>query len=795
LFPDIRQEPMTSDHDSFDIQAIESRWRTRWRADRLWDVDVDLLSEDDKFYNLVEFPYPSAEGLHVGHAYTYCGADTMGRYLRMRGKKVFQPIGFDSFGIHTENFALRTGRHPKTLTARTIANYRRQLDHMGIAWNWNHEIVTSDPEYYRWTQWIFLKLYESGLAVREEASVVWCPTCLTVLAHEQLEGERCERCHTLVTERVMKQWFLRITAYADALLDGLDDLRWPPLAKELQRDWIGRSFGIDVDFHAPDCDMVLTAFSTRPETIFGVTFLAVSPAHPAAHTLSDSDGVPRADGFSGVHAINPATQQRVPIYVADYVVSEYGTGVVMGVPAHDERDHRFALERHLPIKPVIRPAEPNDGRLPWTGRGILADSGAFTGQRSSEAADAIASWLEELGSGRRVTRYRMHDWLISRQRYWGPPIPILYCEQCGTVPVPEDQLPVLLPEVDDIRPTGTAASPLARIESFVNATCPVCSGPAKRETDVSDTFLDSAWYYLRYPSSDRNDVPWDPQRTRRLLPVDLYAGGREHVMRHHLYARFVARALHSLGCIDFEEPFPNLCLHGLLIKDGAKMSKSRGNVVVPDDYVAQVGADNLRMYLLFCGTWTEGGDFRDDGLAGMVRFYRRVWRLITSEHKPGAGGVDLKTLDKTISRVQDGIENLKFNTAIASLMELVRWTSKEKPAMAVEEWGRVSKAIVLLLAPFAPHLAEELWCRLGQEYSVHLKAWPAIDESLLEEDFVTLIVQVDGKKRDVFSVPADLNEQSAVMRALERENVRRCLGSRRPRSVVYIPNRVVNLVL
>jgi leucyl-tRNA synthetase len=407
---------MTSDHDSFDQLAIESRWRTRWRADRLWDVDVEALTEDEKFYNLVEFPYPSAEGLHVGHAYTYCGADTMGRYRRMRGKKVFQPIGFDSFGIHTENFALRTGRHPKSLTGRTIANYRRQLDHMGIAWNWNHEIVTSDPSYYRWTQWIFLKLYGAGLAVRKEAPVVWCPSCLTVLAHEQLEGERCERCHTLVTERVMMQWFLRITAYADALLQGLDHLGWPSLAKELQREWIGRSSGIDVDFRVSGRDMVLTAFTTRPETMFGVTFLALSPIHPAVHTLSDSDGGARADGFSGAHAINPATLQRVPIYVADYVVSGYGSGMVMGVPAHDERDYRFALEREIPIKPVIRPTEADDGRLPWTGEGIMTDSGAFTGQRSDQADDSIASWLEEGRAGRRVTRYRLHDWLISRQR-------------------------------------------------------------------------------------------------------------------------------------------------------------------------------------------------------------------------------------------------------------------------------------------------------------------------------------------------------------------------------------------
>jgi leucyl-tRNA synthetase len=781
---------MTRDHDAYDAHSIEARWRARWSADRLWDVDVDALRRDEKFYNLVEFPYPSAEGLHVGHAYTYCGADTVGRYLHMRGKRVFQPIGFDSFGIHSENYALRTKQHPKSLTARTIANYRRQLDQMGIAWDWSHEIVTSDPAYYRWTQWIFVQLYRAGLAVRRVAPVVWCPSCLTVLAHEQLEGDRCERCNTRVTERVMMQWFLRITAYADALLDGLDGLAWPSVAKDLQRDWIGRSSGVDVDFSVMGRDMTLTVFTTRPDTLFGVTYLAMSPAHPAARALRGSD-----DGFTGAFAIHPATGWTLPIYVAEYVVADYGTGVVMGVPAHDERDYEFATQRGLPVKSVVRPADGAHHTLPWTRDGILTDSGAFTGQRSGAAAAAITAWLEDRGGGRRATRYRMHDWLISRQRYWGPPIPIVYCGRCGTVPVPEDQLPVLLPDVQDIRPTGTAASPLARIGSFVNTACPSCGEAAKRETDVSDNFLDSAWYYLRYPSADSDDAPWDAERTRRLLPVDLYAGGREHVMRHHLYARFLARALHDLGLIDFQEPFPRLCLHGLLVKDGAKMSKSRGNVVVPDDYITQVGGDNLRMYLLFCGSWTEGGDFRDDGLAGIVRFSARVWRLLCGAHEPGPGGIDLSVLDKTIGRVQRDIENLKFNTAIASLMELVRWAGIHKEEMSAGEWRRASSTLVLLLAPFAPHLAEELWSRLGERYSVHTMPWPRVDESSLTEASVTLVVQIDGRKREVLSVPADLDQESALRLALERPNVRRHLRDRQPTSVVYVPDRIINLVL
>jgi leucyl-tRNA synthetase len=804
--------------------VTEPIWQTRWAVDRFSEIDVKRAAHDRKFYNLVEFPYPSAEGLHVGHAYTYSGADTYGRYFRMRGREVFQPIGFDSFGIHTENYALSVDEHPRTLTERTIANYRRQLASLGAAWDWSREIVTSDPSYYRWTQWIFVKLYRAGLAVRREAPVVWCPSCLTVLANEQLEGDRCERCGTRVVQRAMLQWFLRITAYAEDLLRGLEDLDWPDSAKRAQSEWIGRSEGVEIDFEVLESELRLRTFTTRLDTLFGVTFLVLPPEHPDLDELAGGTGLedevrryveealrertatsawsgqsagtrPRGGAFTGSHAVHPATGERIPIYVADYVLATYGTGAVMGVPAHDERDFQFAAENGLPVVEVIKPhggtEAPANG--PWTGDGSLIDSDRFSGLLSEPARKAIADWLEARGAGRRAVRYRLRDWLISRQRYWGPPIPIVHCEDCGTVPVPEDDLPVVLPDVADFRPTGTGVSPLATAESFVHTACPSCGGSARRETDVSDTFLDSAWYFLRYPSSDVHDRAWDLKRTERMLPVDSYAGGPEHVLRHHLYARFVTRALHDLGLLPFAEPFPRLRLHGMLTKDGAKMSKSRGNVVNPDRYIAEHGADVTRMYLLFIGPWHEGGDFSDAGIAGVQRFLQRVWRLVTEPHSPGPGGVDLRPLDRAIAVVGGDLEDMRFNTAIASLMELVNWARRERAGMSSEERDSVSRAIVLLLAPFAPHLAEELWSKMDGEYSIHQRPWPAHDPHALAAERVTLVIQVDGKTRDKIEVPAGMDREQALERAMARENVRRHLKGRGS-SVIFLPDRLINLV-
>ncbi|HEX9123526.1 MAG TPA: leucine--tRNA ligase [Actinomycetota bacterium] len=762
-----------------DPREIERRWQARWQADRLYELDLSRTDPSAKFYNLVEFPYPSAEGLHVGHAYTYCGADTFGRFRRMQGRAVFQPIGFDSFGIHTENYALRSGEHPMRLTARTIQTYRGQLRRLGAAFDWSREVVTSDPSYYRWTQWVFLQLYRAGLAYRAEAPVVWCPSCLTVLAYEQLEGDRCERCATVVTGRVMKQWFLRITSYADRLLEGLGRLDWPEVAKRLQREWIGRRPGAEVSFEVPSLGETLTAFTTRIDTLFGVTFVAVSPSHPLAT---------RVDGATAVH---PATGAPLPIVVADYVMGSVGTGVVMGVPAHDERDHALAVDRGLPIVRVV-----DGGDLPWTGEGRLVASGRFTGMSSSDARAVVADWLAASGSGGPAVRYRLHDWLISRQRYWGPPIPIIHCLRCGEQPVPEDQLPIVLPELEEFRPTGTGAAPLAAAREFVETTCPSCGTPAERETDVSDTFFDSAWYFLRYPSSEFADRAWDPERTQRMLPVDQYAGGREHVARHHLYARLVTMALHDLGLVPFPEPFPRLRLHGFLLAEGRKMSKSRGNVVNPDVYVERVGADVLRTYLLFCGDWEQGGDFTDAGLRGIERFVGRAWRVLTAPVLAAAGGqADLRPLHRAVDSVSRDLERLKFNTAIARLMELVHWAEAERPRMSGPEWSEVARTSVLLLAPFAPHLAEELWERLGEQYSVHQQRWPEADPEALREWVITIVVQVNGRVRDRIQLPAGATEDQAVEAALSSEKVRRHLNMSTPRTGAYVPDRLLNLIV
>ncbi|MEN8239792.1 MAG: leucine--tRNA ligase [Actinomycetota bacterium] len=707
----------------YDVQQVEAHWRDRWETEGIGRVDLDAVDASDVFVNQVEFPYPSAEGLHVGHVYRYAGVDAYGRYQRMAGKQVFQPIGFDAFGIHTENYALRVGEHPISLTARTTARFRQQLSRAGMAWDWSRMVDTSRPEYYRWTQWILVRLFDAGLLYRAEAPVIWCPSCLTVLAREQTEreGTVCERCESVVTSKVMTQWFLRITQYADRLLAGLDDLDWPDRAKRLQRQWIGQSEGTEIAFGD------LTVFTTRPDTLPAVTFLAVPPGHPAA-------------GGTRPH---PLTGAAIPIYEADYVVEAYGTGAVMGVPAHDDRDRRYAEEHGIPISSAD----------------LLEPSAA-----ASVGSPAL--------------RYRLRDWLISRQRYWGPPIPIIHCRVCGTVPVPEDQLPVLLPEIEEFRPTGTGESPLASFEDWVTTSCPRCDGPARRETDVSDTFVDSAWYFLRYPSTDYRDRPWDLDRTARVLPVDFYAGGPEHVQRHHLYARFVTMALHDLGLVPFEEPFPRIRIGGMIVKDGAKMSKSRGNVVTPDDYIDTVGADVLRCALLFSAPWQQGGEFTDAAIAGIERFFAKAWRTVTG---PDRQETDERAIARSIAAVTEAIERLTFNVAIARLMELLP-----------EVGSPASKRIfVLLLAPFAPHLAEELWHDLGEPFSVHTRPWPQCDRRLLEDEDVEIAVQVDGKVRGTITVPRHATERG--VRAIASRDIV-AVPATDDVHVVYVPGRVVNFV-
>jgi leucyl-tRNA synthetase len=720
----------------YDPHVIEKRWRERWEADGVARVDLDAVHREAKFYNLCEFPYPSAEGLHVGHVFKYSGVDVYGRFQRMRGRAVFQPMGWDSFGINAENYALRAGAHPRDLIGRTTERFRAQLSRGGMAWDWRHAIDTSDPAYYRWTQWLFLQLFDAGLAYQAEAPVVWCPSCLTVLAREQTEddGTRCERCGSAVVQRVMRQWFLRITRYAERLLAGLDALDWPPHAKRLQRRWIGRSEGREIEFaRLDDPGRVLTVFTTRPDTLPAVTFLAVGEGHEAA----------------GGTARHPMTGRSIPVVPADYVVDDYGTGVVMGVPAHDERDGRFAARIGLPVSHTP----------------LLA------------AVDAAAV-------GTPAVRYRMRDWLISRQRYWGPPIPVVHCDVDGAVPVPVEELPVRLPDVDDVRPDGSGTSPLAGVPDFVRTTCPRCGREARRETDVSDTFFDSSWYFLRYPSAHATDQPWSPSRTARWLPVDFYAGGSEHVQRHHLYARFVTMALHDLGLVEFDEPFPRIRLGGLIVHDGAKMSKSRGNVVGPDPYWDAYGSDVFRCALLFTAPWESGGDFRDDAIAGIERFFTRVWRRVVGPHARSDDADLAENLDQTIGDVTREIERLRFNVALARLMELSGRVRSEQ--------GRLT--LVLLLAPFAPHLAEELWARLGGEYSVHEQEWPVPGATPSPRRDVEIAIQVDGRLRGRLRVDARADENEVRACALRNAGVQRALDGRTIVRTVYVPGRIVNLV-
>ncbi|MBW3086343.1 Leucine--tRNA ligase [Austwickia sp. TVS 96-490-7B] len=795
---------------TYNFSAVETKWNGRWKAASRSAV----LDPSRKFYNLVEFPYPSAEGLHVGHVYTYSGADTLGRYHSMHGRQVFQPIGWDSFGIHTENYAMKTGESPEIVTNRATKNYKRQLERIGVNWTWDTELRTDDPEYYRWTQWIFLQLYRAGLAERKESPVIWCPSCLTVLAFEQVDGDKCERCDSQITNKTMRQWYLKITDYADQLLEGLDSLDWPDDAKRLQRNWIGRTEGLEVRFALKDSDSAtaLDVFTTRCETIFGVSFVALSPLHPnvpeiakassnrseieayvaAYKSRSSSDRFSATSGPVGVetdaHVVHPLTGALVPVIVADYVLASHATGAVMGVPAHDERDARVADSLGIPGPKVLELVEDSE---------ILVNSARYSGMRLKEAQRQIADDLIRASQGRPATHYRLHDWLVSRQRYWGSPIPIVYCPSCGEVPVPEADLPITLPSFHCVDQNRDGRSPLATVKDFVETECPRCGRNAQRETDVLDTFVESSWYFLRYPSIRCANEPWSSENTRHMLPVDMYSGGREHSTRHHLYARFITRALYELGYLEFPEPFTKLRLHGTVIKDGAKMSKSRGNVINPDEYLDRVGADNLRGYLLFCGPWEVGGDFSDKALSGMVRFTDRVWNLLSGPSPSAVGGsIDMSTLDRAITKVGTSIENLKFNTAIAELMSLRNWLQSSRDSMSCEEWSQARDVYCLLLAPFLPYLSEELWETFGHADSIHSQRWPQHNEHLIPAPAAREIpVQVNGRIRARLHVKG--HESKAQIRALIDDNpaITRVVGDRNISDLIYVPGKIVNLVV
>nr|MDQ2715194.1 leucine--tRNA ligase [Chloroflexota bacterium] len=736
-----RQQMTQTRPPKYDFAAFEAKWRARWEEQKLYQVDLRYAHRP--YYNLMMFPYPSAEGLHVGNMYSYIGSDIHGRWMAMQGYDVFEPIGFDAFGIHSENFAIKQGIHPRVLTAHNVEHFREeQLKRIGNRFDWSHELNTTDPAYYRWTQWIFLQLFKGGLAERKVASVNWCPKDKTVLADEQVITGRCERCDSVVERRWLKQWFLKLTMYAQRLLDGLDQIDWSERVKTTQRNWIGRSEGLEFKMAIAGIPQYsVQVYTTRPDTIFGMTFVALAPQHPlvasitgaayreavasyqeTANRLRTGAEYTMTGVFTGADALHPLTGERVPIWVADFVLEGHGAGAVMGVPAHDATDMAFAQEMGLPVRFVVQPAQAaihvdaGASKEAFVRPGILVDSGAYSGMTSEQARDEIMAWFEAQGLGKRTAKYRLRDWLISRQRYWGPPIPIIYCPEHGTVPVPEEQLPVLLPDVEEWMPTGTGASPLAAIESFVNTTCPICGQPARRETDVNDNFLDSAWYYLRYPSSYDETRPWDPELTRTWLPVSMCIGGAEHSVLHLMYVRFIAMTLHDLGHLEFAEPFPHFRANGTITKDGAKISKSKGNIVNPDTYIARFGADVFRLYLMFMGPYEGGGDFSDLGIGGVVRFLDRVWQMVTLRG-PGAApepaqGEARRALHLAIKRVSGDIAALKYNTAIAALMEYLN-ALEGRPSVTLEEL----RTLLLLLAPMAPYITEELWEQLGNHGS------------------------------------------------------------------------------
>jgi len=813
-----------SESPHYNPSDVETKWRARWQEEGTNEPDLDRAERP--YYNLMMFPYPSAEGLHVGNLFAFTGADCYGRFKRMQGYEVFEPIGFDAFGIHSENYAIKVGKHPADLIPQNIANFTRQLTRMGGMFPWRNVLSTTEPSYYKWTQWVFLQLYKRGLAYKKHGAVNWCPSCKTVLSNEQVIAGACERCGTVVEQRALEQWYFRITDYAGRLLANLDDktkMDWSDTTVMAQKNWIGRSEGAEIAFEVAGGGDSVRVYTTRPDTLFGATFMVLAPEHPLVPQFTSAtqreaveayrtqaaaqDLVSRKVGdkektgvFTGGFAMNPATGKEIPVWIADYVLMEYGTGAIMAVPGHDERDFAFATKYELPIVRVVAgPDESADTPLTAAytdvdAGGRMVNSAQFDGTTPLETKAAITTWLEAEGRGTGKVQYRLYDWCISRQRYWGPPIPIIYCDSCGAVPVPEDQLPVELPPLEDFRPDDSGVSPLARDASWYHVPCPQCGGPGRRETDVSDTFLDSAWYFLRYPSTDFSDRPFDAERTKRWLPVASYIGGNEHAVLHLLYSRFITMVLHDAGLLDFEEPFVKFRAHGLIVKDGAKMSKSRGNVVVPDQYIDQWGADTFRMYLMFLGPFQEGGDFRDAGISGPRRFLDKVWDLVDQAMHPDSrdGEIRREVLVKwhqTKQKVAEELEGLRYNTAIAALMELVNVLREYNCCEPM-----VVGSLVQMTAPFAPHFAEECWERLGHKTSVFDSAWPQYDPALTREDTVTIAVQVNGKTRGTVTVPRDA-EESVVRTAAEADPAVAKYLEGEIRKVIWVKGRMLSFVV
>ncbi len=800
---------------------IEPKWQQIWQEQQA-SVAIDNDTRP-KTYVSPMFPYPSGAGMHTGHAFEHSIVDAIARFHRQHGHNVLNPMGWDAFGLPTENYAIKTGISPVEATETFIENFKTQIKRIGSSIDWSREINTSDPEYYKWTQWIFGEFYKRGLAYQKEALQWWCPVDKTVLANEQVEAGLCWRCGSVVEKKSMKQWFFKITEYADPLLDEIEDLDWPQKIKTAQTNWIGRSVGAEIIFALSESTKTISVFSTRPDTIFGASFIVLAPEHPLAMSLATGDSKEAAEAyikeavkkseiertndtkektgvFTGSYAINPVSGEKVPVWVADYVLGGYGTGAVMGVPGHDERDFAFAEKFKLPIIEVVeKPADSSD--LVYHGEGVLINSGEFTGIPSSEAREKIVTWLEEQKLGAAKTTYKMRDWLISRQRYWGVPIPIVHCDEHGAVLVPESQLPLVLPEVEDFAPKGDGQSTLAHATDWVNTTCPECGKPAKRETDTMDGYACSSWYLLRYGDAHNSERAWDPEKINYWNPLDFYVGG-DHAVAHLLYVRFWSHVFHDMGLVNFKEPVKKLVYHGYInAQDGTKMSKSKGNVIDPLEIIDQgYGADALRTYLLFMGPIELDANWDSHGIAGIYRFLNRVWTLV---QQYDASSKDVTKNDdairvaqhKTIRKVTNDIRRLNFNTAIAGLMEYVNELYKYKiDGYSEDGWRQALNALVQMVEPFAPHIANELWQQLGNEGLVQNANWPVWDEALTVEDVIPIAVQVNGKLRGEIQVAKDADPEDIKAQALAHENVAKFVEGE-PKKVIYVPGRLVSVVV
>jgi len=813
--------------EKYDPSVIEAKWQARWEDDQLYRQSIDFTRP--KHYALTMLPYPSGD-LHIGHWYAMAPSDARARFKRMKGYNVLFPMGFDAFGLPAENAAIERKIHPSTWTYANIEKMRRQLRSMGAMFDWEREAVSADPSYYRWSQWFFKQLLELGLAYRKHAAVDFCPHCNTTLAREQVWGDdrHCERCKTPVIKKDLEQWFFRITSYADDLLD-FSNIDWPERVKVMQTNWIGRSTGADVTFVTERGDPI-PIFTTRPDTLWGATFMVLAPEHPLVEQITtaeqrqqvsdytsaaarmeeifrESADREKTGVFTGAYAINPVNNQRIPIWVADYVLISYGSGAIMAVPAHDVRDFEFAQKYDLPIIEVIQAPSRDENSEPLIeafvskSEGTMINSGHFNGTPVDGAVSKVTEWLEERGVGQAAVNYRLRDWLISRQRYWGCPIPIVYCPEHGAIPVPDDQLPVLLPDDVEFMPTGE--SPLKFHDGFLNTVCPICEKPSKRETDTMDTFMCSSWYQYRYLSPDYEVAPFDPKEGEYWLPVDQYTGGIEHATMHLIYTRFFTMAMKAMGLVDFEEPMLALYNQGMVLgEDGEKMSKSRGNVIAPDALVKEYGADTVRTYLMFFSRWEQGGPWNYDGIKGPQRLLYDVWHLARQQYMPlkvdQKADKDLqRRTHQTIRKVSEDLENFAFNTAVAAIMELrnVLVEVQRLRNVSHDTWAAAIDNLLLLLAPVAPHITEELWEQRGKSYSIHQQAWPSWDEDIAREDMITLVVQVNGKVRDKLTVPEGSDDGVLKELALASEKIQKWLEGKEPRQVIAVKGKLVNIVL